>query len=246
MKNIRRVSFGLIFVLLVGCNDVNGDSIDTVMPAILEVLIQTSSENPVVGEEVLIEAIVTQAGEAVDDANDVSFEVWEANSDDHEMIVGEHGTKGVYFTSKVFETGGEYNVVAHVTARDQHTMPKIELIVGAATEDTAQEHSNQEHDHEKRKLSIDVKLPEVVVANELLPIEVIVLHEEKPLLDAQVKFEIWGENESRHVFIDAKEKSDGNYAASFEVKQSGKHHIVVHIQNDTLHEHIEREVVIGQ
>ncbi len=249
LRNIRWMSVGLFLVWLVGCNTANGDSSNNQgaeMPAVIEVQIQTSSEKPAVGEEVKIEAFVTQAGDAVDDASDVSFEVWEANSEDHEMIVGKHGGEGNYFTNKVFETDGKYTIVAHITARDQHTMPKIELLVGNITEETAHDQSQHDHSHAEGKLSIDIKLPDEIIVNESLPLEVTVIHEGATLTDAKVRFEIWAEAATRHEFIDTEEKQLGVYTSSFEFKKSGKHQLVVHIQNDTLHEHIERIVDVIQ
>lgn len=59
-------------------------------------------------------------------------EIWkEGKADDqHEQVSGKlDKEKGVYYAEKVFDEPGKYNVIAHVTARDMHNMPKIQLEV---------------------------------------------------------------------------------------------------------------------
>jgi hypothetical protein len=241
------MSICLSLVIISGCNSTNNE--ENVQraeaPAIVEVEIQRSKENPSIGEDVTFNAIVTQAGEAVEDASDVSFEIWEKESEDHEMIVGEHVGNGTYSTHKRFETEGLYYIVAHITARDQHTMPRIELMVGNPTEskeEVAHDHSSTEHAHGEGNLSVELKLPEQLLINEPLSIEAMIINEENPLTKAQVKFEIWGEHETRHEFIETEEKQEGLYVSFYEFKEAGKKFVVVHIQNDVLHEHIQHEI----
>lgn len=244
LKKIQWMSVSIILVLIVGCTTSNTQNVELEMPAILEVQVLTSSDNPSVGEEVRIEAVITQAGEIVDDASDVSFEVWEINNDDHEMIVGVYDGEGIYFTNKVFETDGKFNIVAHITAREQHTMPKIELLVGNKAVEVDAEHSQHDNSHIEGKLSIDLKLPNELFVNETLPIEVVVIYEDNLLTNAKVKFEIWTETSTRHEFINAKEKETGVYVSTFKFEKVGKYNIIVHIQNESMHEHIEREAEI--
>jgi hypothetical protein len=243
------MSICLSLVILSGCNSsINEENAQqTEVPAIVEVEIQPSNDNPSTGEDVVFNAIVTQAGEAVEDASDVSFEIWEKESGDHEMIVGEHVGDGTYSTHKKFETEGIYYIVAHITARDQHTMPRIELMVGNPTklkEEAAHDHSSTEHSHGEGNLTVEVKLPEQLYINETISVEAMIIHEEMPLTKAQVKFEFWGEHDTRHEFIEAKEKLDGHYVSSYEFKEAGKKFIVVHVQNNELHEHIQHEIDI--
>jgi hypothetical protein len=142
---LKKPWFGMLLsvVLLTSCNPINdkpNNELEVKAPSIIEVEIQTTPEKPLPGDDVQIEAKVTQAGNPVDDANDVSFEIWEKNNDEHETIVAEHSDKGAYSINKVFEKDGVFNIVAHVTARDQHTMPKIDLVIGDPT--STQEDSN--------------------------------------------------------------------------------------------------------
>ncbi len=247
MRNKRFFSVSFILFLLVGCSSVNGNETNDIeMPAIVDVKIRTSSENPAIGEKVKIEAVVTQAGIIVDDANEVTFEIWEVNNDDHEMIVGEYGGKGTYFTSKAFESNGKYNIVAHVTARDQHTMPKIELLVGTHSEEVKAEPSYINDLHADGGFSIDLNFPLELNEDHSLSIEAIVIHDGHPLKEAKVKFETWTESITRHDFFDATETEAGVYTAIVKLEVNKKYNIIVHIQKDKIHEHIERVLEFDQ
>lgn len=47
------------------------------------------------------------------------------------MEFGKHQGEGVFSITKTFQEVGDYTVIAHVTARDMHNMPKKEFIVEA-------------------------------------------------------------------------------------------------------------------
>lgn len=81
-------------------------------------------------EPVKFQAKVTYGDEVVTDADDVSFEIWLANSDDHDKIAVKHKGNGIYELEKAFDEEGTYYVYAHVTARDMHNMPKKEFVIG--------------------------------------------------------------------------------------------------------------------
>ncbi|WP_054949251.1 FixH family protein [Numidum massiliense] len=76
------------------------------------------------GKATTIKATVTQAEEKVTDADEVLFEVWRDGEDKHDKIEGKHTGDGVYAIDKTFEEKGTYYVIAHVTARGMHNMPK--------------------------------------------------------------------------------------------------------------------------
>lgn len=74
---------------------------------------------------------VTQGDEVVDDADAVTFEVWESGKRDASvMLDGQLMGDGVYSVKHTFAQDGVYYMYAHTTARGMHVMPKIELIVG--------------------------------------------------------------------------------------------------------------------
>jgi hypothetical protein len=238
----------LVFFL----NACNGSKITenaktTEIPPILEVELQIDNEHPAVGASVTISAKVTQGDIAVDDASDVSFEVWEKDSD-HEMIKGEYMGNGLYSIKKVFDEAGFYTIVAHVTARDQHTMPKKELTVGNPNElevNSTHQPNHVEHVHQEGDLTIEFTVPDELIANKSIILEAYATHEGKPVGDSMVKYEIWEENDTRHDFIEAEEVESGLYQTTFEFNKAGKYFVTVHIQNDELHEHIQRKLIVG-
>lgn len=97
-------------------------------------------------KEETLSVAITQGDEAVDDASDVQFEIWKAESkEDSEMIKAVHKGKGIYEIKKTFSEDGAYFVQTHVTARDLHVMPKKEFTVGKVSE----EESGKADEHEK-------------------------------------------------------------------------------------------------
>ena len=139
--------------LLVGCGeDPEVETLDTAeMPAIVDVHIQTA-EQLNAGETIQLAARVTQDEEAVNDAKEVKFEVWESGlRDEGEMLDGELTEDGIYVADYKFDHDGVYYMFAHTTARGMHVMPKQELIVGnpdmsKVLEDTSS--NSMEHDEE--------------------------------------------------------------------------------------------------
>ena len=141
--------------LLVGCgDDPEVETLDTAeVPAIVDVHIQTA-EQLNAGETIQLAARVTQDEEAVNDAKEVKFEVWESGlRDEGEMLDGELTEDGIYVADYTFDHDGVYYMFAHTTARGMHVMPKQELIVGnpdmsKVLEDTS---SNSMKDDEENK-----------------------------------------------------------------------------------------------
>ena len=122
-----------ISFLLFGCGDDNAE-IDTLnngeMPAEVLVEIQTA-EQLAVGETFQLSAKVTQNDEAVNDADEVKFEVWESGlRDNGEMLEGKLSENGIYVVDYIFDHEGVYYMYAHTTARGLHVMPKQKLVVG--------------------------------------------------------------------------------------------------------------------
>lgn len=118
-------------VITVGCNSeeipTNEDTTDL---QIVEVEITTDEKlNP--NEPVLLEALVTQGDEFVNDADNVTFEVWESGLREHgEMVDGVFTQDGKYSVEYTFDHDGVYFVFAHTNARGLHIMPKKQLTVG--------------------------------------------------------------------------------------------------------------------
>ena len=155
MKKKWLFSTVAISFLLFGCGDDNAE-VDTLdngeMPAEVMVEIQTA-EHLAVDETVQLSAKVTQNGDAVNDADEVKFEVWESGlRDNGKMLEGKLTEDGVYVVDYTFEHDGVYYMYAHTTARGLHVMPKQKLVVGnpdmsKVLEDASSESMNHNASH---------------------------------------------------------------------------------------------------
>ena len=120
----------MLVMLLAACGEEDSSAGAGEMPQEVEVEFNTQ-ETADPGEEVLLSATVTQGTEAVEDADEVVFEVWQSGDrENSEMLEASHTQDGVYEQSWTVEEEGLYYVQAHTTARRMHVMPKMELTVG--------------------------------------------------------------------------------------------------------------------
>jgi len=148
--------------LLVGCgDDPEVETLETAeVPAIVDVHIQTA-EQLNAGETIQLAARVTQDEEAVNDAKEVKFEVWESGlRDEGEMLDGKLTEDGIYVADYTFDHDGVYYMFAHTTARGMHVMPKQKLIVGnpdmsKVLDDTSSD--SMEHDEEHNEENTEEK-----------------------------------------------------------------------------------------
>ncbi|WP_285766021.1 FixH family protein [Peribacillus sp. SI8-4] len=122
MKKI--MLFCTMLIILAGCGK------EEEIPKMLNVDLAVDPIQGQVKEPVKFQAKVTYGDDKVKDADDVSFEIWLANSADHEKIAAKHIGNGIYEIVKTFDEEGTYYVYAHVTARDSHNMPKEEFVIG--------------------------------------------------------------------------------------------------------------------
>ena len=129
MKKFFLLLFSSVLIF-VGCSNQTTDHQE--IPELIEVAVETSPSTLTVKEVIRIEAKVTQGEEVVKDADEMKFEIWKdgQTDDQHEKISGKlDKEKGVYYIEKAFDEPGHYNVISHVTARDMHNMPKVQLEV---------------------------------------------------------------------------------------------------------------------
>jgi len=120
----------LLVLLLAACGEEDSSVGAGEMPQEVKVEFNTE-ETADPGEEVLLSATITQGTEAVEDADEVVFEVWQSGArENSEMLEATHTQDGIYEHSWTAEEEGLYFIQAHTTARRMHVMPKMELTAG--------------------------------------------------------------------------------------------------------------------
>lgn len=248
-KMVKKLKLLLIFVAataLVACGSgdspnqaVENDQDGELLPLEVEILTESDAFEPGVAGE--IQAKVWQGNENIDDADEVVFEIWkEGHEDESENFDGESVGEGIYSLTHTFEEDGLYYVIAHVTARDMHTMPKKEFIVGNV-ETLEHEHGDDDHSDQGNGVSIHLVEPDTVVAGENAAWIVHLEQDGSPLTEAEVQLEYW-KGEDKHEYIDAMEGVDGEYTAELNFAESGEYEMTVHVVKGDLHEH--KEIVI--
>ncbi len=235
--------FILIGSLLIACNKENENSSDNDEELFMLEVDFEVPEHADVGETFEIKATVTYGDEMVKDAHEVVFEVWEKNDKENsEMIDAINHEDGTYTTELTFDSDGIYEMFAHTTAKDQHTMPKREVVIGEGGE---YDDSSEDHDGHFHTEGFDMHFeePKEIKSGELIEFQVHLMLDNDALQEANVRYEIWSDDESEHEWVDADEVTAGNYAGEYEFSSPGKYHIQIHVRDDDdLHEHSEYEL----
>ncbi|WP_018923472.1 FixH family protein [Salsuginibacillus kocurii] len=255
-----------LFFMLTACGTQEEDEssgengLDPVEPIDVEV---TMDEEIEPGDHML-ETKVTQADEPVTDADEVVFEVWEHGQKHHsDMVEKEEQEEGVYRAEYSFAEDGIYHVQPHVTARDMHSMPVHDVIVGDVDQedidaleeeeeeeeseymeehgghDESDEHSDShEHEHEHEDHHSDV-LETFFSKSEVdgeYQLNVQINKEGIEFQEGDVRFEIWKDGEEDRIWLDASEEEPGSYTAETELEEDS-YQVMIHVEKDDLHEH---------
>ena len=221
---------------------------ETGVPLPLDVKL-TVTEQVDVNGIIKMEAVVTQGDDKVDDADEVEFEVWEEGKKDESFKVESTNDKdGLYTAETSFEHDGLFHVQVHVTARGLHTMPKKEVTVGNGGnyEEAIEGEAEHEHGHAEG-FSMHFMKPENMKSGESTEFVVHLQLDGKPFEKAQVRYEIWNEeNPDKHDWVDVEELVAGEYTASYTFAQVGPHKIQIHVKDDKeLHEHEEHAIEVN-
>lgn len=245
----------------VNVDDVNTEQLDA------ELMLPEEAEP---GDEIEIEVLVMQGEEKVDDAGEVVFEVWkEDEEEDSEMVEADlPGEDGVYSIDFTFEEDEAYFVQPHITARGMHVMPVEHTLVGDAEipEDTDteewedadmndheagedHEHGNNDsgsnHDEQLHEdMTVEWHTSSEVDAGDEVNLETEAVFEDEEWTDGDVQFEVWHEEDEgeNHEWIEAEERSNGFYEAPHTFAEEGTHHVMIHLEDDDIHEHTEYEL----
>jgi hypothetical protein len=126
--------FALLFVSACTANTKQSDSESNVTELVEAEIIMPDEISLNQGNVLKVQ--LTQGEENVEDAEDVQFEIWQANDKENsKMIEAKHENDGIYSVKKTFQEDGIYYVQTHVTARDMHVMPKKQFVVGEVSEE---------------------------------------------------------------------------------------------------------------
>ncbi|MGF2614319.1 FixH family protein [Rossellomorea aquimaris] len=222
------------------------DEGDTLHALEVELTTQPGPDELQDGEAFTVEAKVTHGDENVNDAKEVEFEFWKKGeeTEEHEMIEGEFKEEGIYSIEKTVDEPGIYYVVSHVTARDMHTMPKLELTIGDVETEHAHEEGHEDSHSHGDEVSGHIMMADTVKAGEEVELTGHAMNGDDPLSEADVRFEIWKEGEEKHDFIDASEESEGEYKSSHTFTEAGTFHVKLHIEKGDLHTHKEKILTV--
>lgn len=229
----------------------SNSEVEEFVPIAVDIVIHPSPIE--VNKEVTFEAAVTQGDEKVEDASDVEFEIWKDNEENHEKIKAEHQGDGIYSIKKSFADVGVYHVIAHVQARDLHTMPQRDFDVVDLTamqtetdSETEHQHAAEGDHHHGTDLLIHFMSDEEMKVNEETKLQAHITYKNAPLQGAKVRFEVWPDGQEKHEFIDAVEDTNGEYSAVKTFTEKGLHNVKVHVEkkDNDIHDHKEEKVTI--
>jgi len=239
MKKFKFLLLGIGF-LFVACQSNDNMSDDELRTLEVEFEVPETAE---INETVELKASVTYGDELVEDADEVVFEVWEkGNREDRKMIDAENEGEGVYMATTSFDYDGIFEMYAHTTARDLHTMPKKEVIIGEGGD----YEDNEDYEFHTEGFYMDVVSDENAVVNEETELLVQITLNEDELSGLDVRYEIWNYDVSDvHDWVDAKEIEAGQYMAHYTFKEVGIYNLQIHVEDDDeLHEHIDYEIKV--
>ncbi|WP_026907373.1 FixH family protein [Paucisalibacillus globulus] len=253
-RKILMVMFLLLLTVLAACNNDTENKAEQDTEEVKTLVVDFEvPEKADVGETVVLKATVTYGDEEVKDADDVNFEYWlQGDEDNTTTIESTNNEDGTYTAEVSFESDGVYEIYAHTTARDLHTMPKKSITVGeGVSTDHGDGHDNDEDSHEHgghdlaEGFSMHFVKPEDVKVNQEIELMVHLQLDNEPLEQARVRYEIYQEGSEKHDWIDVEESVAGEYTNSHSFIEEGMYTIVIHVENDEgLHEHTEHQMEV--
>ncbi|WP_102346046.1 FixH family protein [Bacillus sp. Marseille-P3661] len=261
-RRIWIVMFVLVIGILSACTNAKEQVSEEPMPIEVEFIVPDQAN---AGEKIILKAVVTHGEEKVKDADEVEFEYWEkGNNEESTKIQSNNNGDGTYTAEVTFGHDGVYEMYAHTTARDMHTMPKKSITIGegASSDHTEeqQEHSegheegqqehNEGHAHSGHDegFALHFMEPKEIKSNQKTQLTVHLQLGNEPLMNADVRYEIINEsNSDKHDWVETEETTSGEYTSSYTFAEEGNYTIIIHVKNDKgLHEHEEYQVEIGK
>ncbi|WP_214827760.1 FixH family protein [Exiguobacterium sp. s26] len=248
-KSMKRfgVAFGLVGLFVLGAcgadETVSGtETVQSMEPVEAELNVPATADKD---ETVTLAVRVTQDGEAVDDADEIKFEVWKNGAkEESEMTKASLTEDGVYEAETTFVEEAVYTVQVHVTARSMHTMPTTNVTVGHP-ETAAEAETEAEQDHHNHAGADIVLDPTQAVANEVQPFTVNVEIEHEALTGADVQLEVFKDGADKHDWVKLDETEGGSYEGEHTFPETGTYNVQVHVtKGHDIHEHIMETVEV--
>src|SRR5690625_1645423 len=175
--------FIAIVNLLIACSD--QDDLDGL--TMLDVKFEVP-ETAEVNETVTLKATVTYGEDPVTDPKQMEFEVWERGKrDESEWIEAENHGDGTYTTEVTFDHDGIFEMYAHTTAHNLHTMPKKEIVVGEGGE---YDDIDDDHGFHTEGFDMDFIDPENVTVQSSTELMLHLYMHDEPFENAQGRYEI--------------------------------------------------------
>lgn len=233
--------------ILAGCGQDDDVPTEAVLPEPIDVEL-TVPEQGNANEPVTITTLVTQGEETVDDASEVEYEIWEEGKKEDSIHVETTNEKeGIYSAETTFETDGMYHVQVHVTARDMHVMPEKQIQIGDATHhadghESAQDGQHNEHGHGATEgLSLHFMQPEAATATTATELMTHAQLDGEALEDTQVRYEVIDAKKETK-WVDTEETKPGEYTANYQFPAAGSYQVIIHVENEDIHDHEEHTV----
>ncbi|MDZ5472175.1 FixH family protein [Bacillus sp. 31A1R] len=216
------------------------------VPAMIEAVLEVPEEGKV-DEEITFSVIVTQDAEAVEDANEVKFEIWEeGHKEESELIEAKPVGDGKYTVTKSFDKEGIFTVQSHVTARSMHTMPKENIQIGNPVEESHDHEEAEESSHHHHgDVTISLSKDEHIHANKETELKVQLGKKDEPINNAVVRLEIYKPKEDTPEWVETVFSKEGQYVTKYTFSKLGQYKVVIHAtNNEGLHEHSEELIDI--
>lgn len=239
------VTFGLVGLFVLGACGTDeatksAETAPSMEPVEAELNVPATADKD---EAVTLAVRVTQDGKAVDDADEIKFEVWKNGAKEASETTEAALTEdGVYEAETTFSDEAVYTVQVHVTARSMHTMPTTNVTVGHPETAAEAEAEEDHHNHAGADIILD---PTQAVAKEVQPFTVNVEIEHEALTGADVQLEVFKDGADKHDWVKLDETEGGSYAGEHTFPEAGTYNVQVHVtKGHDIHEHIMETVEV--
>ncbi|WP_404353712.1 FixH family protein [Exiguobacterium aurantiacum] len=247
MNNMMKrfgVTFGLVGLFVLGACGTDeatksAETAPSMEPVEAELNVPATADKD---EAITLAVRVTQDGKAVDDADEIKFEVWKNGAkEESETTEAALTEDGVYEAETTFSDEAVYTVQVHVTARSMHTMPTTNVTVGHPETAAEAEAEEDHHHHAGAEIVLE---PKQAIANEAQPFTVNVEVDHEALAGADVQLEVFQDGADKHEWVKL-EEAEGGYAGEHTFPEAGTYNVQVHVtKGHDIHEHIMETVEV--